>query len=270
MMKKAPTISVVVPIYNAEKYISKCVNSIIEQTYADFEILLINDGSTDKSLDLVESLSKQDDRIKVINQSNKGVTKARSKGVRIAKGEWICFVDSDDCLPPYSIEILMNNSNDVDIVIGQTNFISFTERFKWPFKSYDRDLTNYQYLKKILIREIHGGPCARLYKKYLFNDYTFEIPDNITYGEDLIMNLRIGCQANKIRQISQVVYNYIDFVHVRNKYLKRRLFILYYKIISVRDFKRKKIRIIFWVLYSYVYDEICYIKNQITKTFIWP
>lgn len=112
-------ISIVVPVYNTEKYLTECVNSILLQTFTDFEVILVDDGSKDKSGQICDRLSETDSRIKVFHQLNSGVTCARAKGVTLAQGEWICFVDSDDTLPVDSLEKLDAGICDAtDIVIG--------------------------------------------------------------------------------------------------------------------------------------------------------
>ena len=93
-MKNKPTISVIVPVYNVEKYLEECVESVLSQTFTDFELLLIDDGSTDSSGDLCDQIAKRDVRVRVIHKSNRGSSSARNKGVDEAKGEWIIFLDS--------------------------------------------------------------------------------------------------------------------------------------------------------------------------------
>ena len=95
-MKNKPTISVIVPVYNVEKYLEECVESVLSQTFTDYELLLIDDGSTDSSGDLCDQIAKRDVRVRVIHKSNRGSSSARNKGVDEAKGEWIIFLDSDD------------------------------------------------------------------------------------------------------------------------------------------------------------------------------
>ena len=122
-MTKFPVISIIIPIYNTEYYLSECVDSILAQTFSDFEILLIDDGSLDNSLDVCKQLSLKDNRIIVYHQENKGVTAARRLGVYHAKGDYICFVDSDDKILHDALEILINFiNNDIDIVITDTKF----------------------------------------------------------------------------------------------------------------------------------------------------
>ena len=93
---KRPIISVIVPVYNTEKYLDECIQSILSQTFADFELLLVDDGSTDGSGNICDKYAIQDERIKVFHQENRGVTAARKLGVKYSNGNYICFVDSDD------------------------------------------------------------------------------------------------------------------------------------------------------------------------------
>ena len=118
-------VSIVVPIYNAENYLTKCIYSIIKQTYKNIEIILVNDGSTDNSLKICETFALNDKRIIIISQKNMGVSTARNIGINVAKGEYISFVDSDDTIEDNYIQELVDNSNSgkVDVVICGYNDI---------------------------------------------------------------------------------------------------------------------------------------------------
>ena len=118
-----PLISVVVPVYNVEKYLEQCVNSIINQTYDNLEIILVNDGSKDKSPYLCDELAKKDSRISVIHKENGGPAETRNVGTEKASGEYIAFVDSDDWIHPKYIEILYNNLKENNAEISICNSI---------------------------------------------------------------------------------------------------------------------------------------------------
>ena len=107
-MIKAALLSVIIPVYNVEPYLEQCLDSVINQTYKNLEIICINDGSTDNSLKILEKYQKKDNRIKLINQKNKGLSEARNAGLDVAKGEYIAFVDSDDYLELNAYEEAMN------------------------------------------------------------------------------------------------------------------------------------------------------------------
>ncbi len=102
-----PKISVIVPVYNVEKYLSDCLDSIINQTFHDIEIICVNDGSTDSSPSILSKYSAKDSRIQIINQENRGLSGARNSGIKIATGEYTCFVDSDDRIPVYALQTLL-------------------------------------------------------------------------------------------------------------------------------------------------------------------
>lgn len=110
-----PKISVIVPVYNVEKYLRKCVDSILSQTFTDFELLLIDDGSKDHSGEICDEYALQDDRVKVFHKENGGVSSARNLGIDVAKGEWITFVDADDYIAENLLQSLCNIDSNVDI-----------------------------------------------------------------------------------------------------------------------------------------------------------
>lgn len=197
-------ISVVVPVYNAEKYLEACVHSILRQTFSDFEVILIDDGSVDASGKLCDKLSGMDCRIRVAHQQNAGVTCARAKGVTLAHGEWICFVDSDDTLPIDSLERLSEGICDkTDIIVGfwdERKILSI----RWL------DLKKYREMC-ITGKGIYPGPCARLIRRRLFNEHTFSIPRTIVKGEDMLMNIRLSfATLQDVRIVPFKVYNYLS------------------------------------------------------------
>ena len=114
-----PKISVIIPVYNAESTLRRCVDSVLAQTFTDFECLLINDGSKDRTGKICEEYAAKDNRIRVFHRENGGLSSARNLGLDNAKGEWISFCDGDDCLCKNSLAILYSNINDdVDLVVG--------------------------------------------------------------------------------------------------------------------------------------------------------
>lgn len=202
---KHPKISVVVPIYKAERFLHCCVDSILAQTFKDFEVLLVDDGSPDNSGTICDAYAKADSRVRVFHIANSGANRAREWGVTHAyNSEYITFVDSDDLLPPTALQDLYALTNDkYDIIIG----------------SYDRNpkqYTNGEIDKFELVREIYhyniaSSPYAKLFRRELFDDKTFDLPRDFVMGEDFIMNLRLAfaCQRN-IRVSSTIVYHYND------------------------------------------------------------
>ncbi len=209
-MKEIGLISVIVPVYNSAEFLEKCLESLVNQSYKNIEIILVNDGSKDNSLEIINQFANKDSRVVVIDQQNMGATQARKRGVQESKGEWIIFCDADDELPYNSVELLAENSTDSQIVIGQ---VSFTGSFKWPYKPCNAFLTKKQALKRIVNGKIHCGPVARLFSKSLFDESCFSVSSDIIQGEDRLMNLYLFSnlgKGKKVKQIEDVVYLYIQ------------------------------------------------------------
>lgn len=193
-------ISVIVPIYNSEDTIKECINSIVEQSFTDIEIILVNDGSTDNSGQICEEYSLQDKRIKVINQENKGRSVARLNGFLYSKGEWIAFVDSDDTLPSNALSLLYNKASDeTDIVFGNGKSIND-----------DREIIPIDDFRHLAVRAegTIGVPWGSLYRRKILSEYTFNVPREIYNGEDYIFWLRVIFNTEKpVYVVNESVYN---------------------------------------------------------------
>ena len=182
-------ITVIVPVYKAEQYIAECIESILAQTYTNFRLVLVDDGTPDCAGKICDEYEEKDTRITVIHQQNAGVTRARARGVQEAKDcEFITFVDSDDTITAEYLEVLNNAANnDTDIVINDFNINSPT-------------LSKKKYLESLFIGgkgSVDPGPCSKLYRRSLFNAQAFDIPRSIVVGEDMIMNIRLAFCSKK-------------------------------------------------------------------------
>lgn len=196
-------IGVVVPVYKVEKYIAECIESILAQTYTKFRLILVDDGTPDNAGKICDEYAKKDKRITVIHQKNAGVTRARARGVEEAKDcEFITFVDGDDTITRNALEILVSKvSSNHDIVI------SHFEGYTYPPKD---SISINEYRHYIISGDtLSCGPCSKLYRKSLFDDFCFDIPSKIIHGEDLIMNIRIAFRTQKkIAIVPVIIYNY--------------------------------------------------------------
>lgn len=205
-----PAISVIVPIYNAELFLSACIDSILSQTFKNFELLLIDDGSQDSSLIICEKYQQNDSRITVIHKSNEGVTATRKLGVEKASGEYICFIDADDIVPENSLSTLYNEHEGADMVIG-----NYEERDELNSirpninKVQVNQLDGLEYIRLQLENKLYHAPWGKIIRKACFNNQTFDIPRSIFRGEDLIMNVRLGLNMKNIRILKATVYHYI-------------------------------------------------------------
>lgn len=201
-MTQPPQISVIVPIYNTEDYLPECIDSIFCQTFTNFELILVNDGSPDACSKICDEAKKKDNRVHVIHQENLGVTRARANGVDTASGDFICFVDSDDTLLPHALQTLINAVTDeTDIIIGDVIPAYYATSAHYVSIS--------EYRKQCVVMDgIHPGPYAKLFRRTLFDNEVFNIPREIRVGEDAIMNIRIAYKVDgKIYQTGNPIYS---------------------------------------------------------------
>lgn len=207
-------VSVIVPVYNVEKYLDVCLDSLINQTFDDFEIICINDGSTDSCLNILRQYAKLDRRIKIFSQKNLGLSAARNAGMRHANGEYIVFVDSDDFLSPAALEKMHTNmsENDSDFMFSYAyqilpqgislwelpNKKEFTAHIKTPVFC-EKDLGAEFYLKMLF------SAWAKMYKKSFIKDFSF--PEGLIF-EDLPFFAQCWLNAEKISYDLEPLYFY--------------------------------------------------------------
>lgn len=191
-------VSIIVPVYNVEQYLIRCVDSILNQSYKNIEIILVNDGSTDQSLEVCKVLEKKDSRIKVINQQNLGLSEARNAGLKYATGDYIGFVDSDDYIENRMIENLLLNAekNNADVSCGRAFIHSRDGIVRHPNNNPKEIITIFN--KEELINSYLNGPITmaawdKLYKKETLNGIYF---DKNIFNEDADFILKL-CLANK-------------------------------------------------------------------------
>lgn len=172
-----PLISIIVPVYNAERYIGKCIESILSQTFHNIECLLIDDGSKDSSGAICNEYALKDKRVRVVHQENGGEMVARAAGVRISSGKYLYFVDADDKIMPDTLTSMFSYMKDnVDIV-------AFENQYDGNFYIVD--------YAEILLSFRLWAVWGKLYRRYLFDDYVLDVPSSFKVGEDFLANLRI-------------------------------------------------------------------------------
>ena len=206
-------ISIIVPVYNAEKYLTKCIESILSQSYTDFECILINDGSNDSSGQICDLLAKKDPRIIVIHQENKGVSAARNKGINSAKGDYITFVDSDDYCEPQLLEVLFNNIINYNVDFSICSINRETDGIKQPhLLAFESNKYNVAQAYKMLFSELgfEGFPVAKLYKTSILKTNTISFDENIKYLEDFSFNYKYLEFCKNIYFEKAFLYNYFQ------------------------------------------------------------
>lgn len=204
-------ISIIVPVYNVEQYLEKCVKSIQNQTYKNIEIILIDDGSTDNSGTICDNIAKSDERIKVVHKKNEGLSATRNYGIKLARGEYIGFVDSDDYIDDDMYEILVNlcefNNADISMVAYKKikgNKIIEVSADDGAIEKYDK----IEGLKKILLNtDIENHACNKLFRRYIFDKILFPVGKKF---EDIYAMAKFFEQANKIIYKKEAKYNYLQ------------------------------------------------------------
>lgn len=203
-------ISIIIPVYNSEQYLEKCLDSVLAQDYPDLEIIVINDGSTDSSGSILERYSGVYPCIRYIQQENSGVSAARNHGIKVARGKYIAFVDSDDTIPPNYISalyrIMMEDKVELSIVSVEDSYgniyklssptdIDFEKKHTYHFLSLNKLFLLY-------------GPYAKLFSSTIIQKYHIGFPEDLSYGEDLVFNCRYISKINRLAYRPLTSYNY--------------------------------------------------------------
>lgn len=230
------SISIIVPVYNAERYLQCCINSLITQTFKNIEIIIINDGSTDNSANICNYFAQKDERIKVIHQMNLGLSSARNNGISVAKGKYILFVDADDWLEANSLEIIYNSAekSGADLVmfsyLREYKLNTLKKNIDLNEGFYDADLTRKYLLRRIIgltndelknpenIDSLSTASC-KLYKRQCIKDLRF-IDTQIIGTEDLFFNILAVNQIRSALFINKPFYHYRKYSEnsLTNKY----------------------------------------------------
>ena len=209
-------VSVIIPIYNCENNLDRCINSVLNQTYKNIELILVNDGSIDSSGDICDFYSKKDKRIKVIHQKNQGVSIARNNGVNIAKGYYIQFVDADDYIDKNDMieKLTMAMEEGVDLVICGYKWVNEKKHSNKVIKKIPAEATYDERDFLLNFGELYNdviisSPWNKLYLRKIIQKHNILFPENINIGEDLLFNLQYMYYCNKVKIIKDLLYNYM-------------------------------------------------------------
>lgn len=202
-------ISVIIPVYNNEKYLNKCIESVANQTYKNLEIILVDDGSTDDSSGICDEWAEKDSRVKVIHKVNTGVSDSRNTALNIAEGDYITFVDSDDCIDKDCVEAMLNAAEKTQSDIAVSDFyFDFTDGNSKALKSEYCVYNKSELVKSYLLDKIRPEACAKLIKKSVIADIMFDI--NVHYAEDFLFNYFVLKKVNKLVNIGEPKYHYLQ------------------------------------------------------------
>ena len=203
-------ISIIVPVYNTEKYLPACLDSIVNQSFNDFELILVNDGSTDNSKKICDEYAKTDRRIKVVNTENQGVSAARNTGIICSSGEYICFVDSDDTLDKDYLSILLGHiiqSYDLVLCGYYVEKDSIVEN-KIIFSSNKYDVVDRNQIFFIVEKFLFSAPWCKIFKSSIIKGNNIKFNEDMSLGEDLVFNFDYLNHVKHIFIINKCLYHY--------------------------------------------------------------
>lgn len=207
MISTLPKVSIIVPIYNIEQYLQKCVDSILKQTYKDFELLLVDDGSKDSCGTICDEYAAKDSRVRVFHKENGGLCSSRNYGLKHATGDWVCHIDGDDWVSPDYLEKLLNKAKADSADIATCDFyFAFADKnieyttYSWPKQGINA-LAEY-------IATTWTTIWGSLQKRSLYTENNFRSPENISYCEDFHLMTRLVSKARQVSKVDEPLYFY--------------------------------------------------------------
>lgn len=284
-----PLISVIIPVYNAELTLERCVNSVLEQQFKDFELILIDDGSTDQSPHICDTLSASDDRVKVIHKPNGGVSSARNVGLKHAEGTWITFIDADDGISGNFLSCFAKE----DVYFCNLSFTTNEGKQENLYIESKTYFTMSSLVQRYILSTVIRGPVAKFFKKDLMSSLTF--PEDMKVGEDAYFvfrylarcnsfgilesgfyNVRVADKPDEIKYALAVDYAVNSLLHLKDAFDeldkahhigkdKFLYYIGYFKRVSKGEWGKDKA---LWYknpeirgLYQYVWSDLCFIRK---------
>lgn len=223
---KAPLISIIIPVYNAEAYLAKCIDSVLAQTMTDFEVILVNDGSQDSSGAICEEYVRKDNRISVIHQLNGGVAFAREQGVSKAIGVYSVHADPDDWIEPNMLEELYAKAveDDADMVICDF-LVEYADSVKYTSQNI-KCCKPLCLLDELMYGNIHGSLCNKLIRTSLYKKFNIHFIEGIDYCEDFLVCARLFLEDIRVSYLPKAYYHYDQTVNensITRKYTRRKM-----------------------------------------------
>lgn len=220
-------VSVIVPVYNAAQFLEECIQSILKQDFEDFEILLINDGSTDNSGKICNHYATIDERVKVFHKENGGVSSARNVGIEKAKGKWITFIDSDDYIENHYFNSLknVNNSDWILLEFKKESLNKTINNLGFKNEQFIKE----NFISKYSIYPHFPSPCGSFYRKEIITKHKISFNPSLIYGEDFVFNIRYlnYCKLISTTNLSAYFYRYTSDGLSKTKYNNEMDFLFY-------------------------------------------
>ena len=206
-----PLVSVIIPVYNVELYITKCINSISNQTYKYLEIILVDDGSKDKSSVICDELADKDTRIVVFHNANHGPSFSRNFGLEKSHGEYITFIDSDDWIETDYIEKLMQPFLQEDVDLTICPYYMDYPKYSFPIEANKRLISKVLKDDLLYLYYLTMGPYCKMYKKAIIEKYSISFPEDISFSEDRVFNYRYIEHSRRYSYIDKLLYHYCHY-----------------------------------------------------------
>jgi len=261
---KTIKVSIVVPAYNAQESILKTIQSLLSQTLQELEVVVVNDGSTDKTKEIIENIAKTDSRVVLINKENEGPSIAREVGISKAKGEFIYFLDSDDYLEKNALldMYMLAKKRSADIVVApfyENN--NGNLRFCQAIESNKEEFSSIEFIHAILQERAYWALWNKLYARELFD--TIYIPKELNYGEDLLIVVQLFLNAKKVSLLNKAYLHYIysplGLSKAKVSTKMYQMFIVYDKLEQI--FKEKG-------LYEKFKEDLNFARNKLVTSFL--
>lgn len=206
-------VSIIIPCYNVEKYLGECLDSVLAQDERNFEVIIIDDGSVDDTLEIAKAYEKQDARIAVMHQENRGVSAARNMGLSAARGEWITFVDGDDLITSDMLSVMLSATDEkTDMVVCAHETFGDTQECFWPQAMWPK-LKGEKRRRAVALRLIEGDSilnimCNKLHRRELLMRERIRLTEGVAIAEDALFNLEAALCGHHIAYVNRVTYRY--------------------------------------------------------------
>ena len=206
-----PLVSVIIPVYNAQKCLSACLDSVLNQNYTNTEVILVNDGSKDNSLLLCQQYAARDARVMVIDQANGGPGAARNAALSIATGDYLHFIDSDDVVPQGAIQAMVTAMEGQDLVIAHFQICTPQSASRRGLIKQERQMDRAAFLEALIIwpgAYYYSAMWNKLYRRSVVEEHNIRFDTTVIWGEDCLFNMTYDRFVQRVRCIPVVVYHY--------------------------------------------------------------
>lgn len=203
-----PKVSIIVPVYKAEAYLHRCVDSILAQTFTEWEMILVDDGSPDRSGEICDEYAKKDSRIRVIHKENGGVSSARQRGLDESIGEYTIHADPDDWVEPTMLAEMYQKAKDEDADIVMTDFFQNKGHCQEYIGQKPKEINRKEVLRELLFQQLHGSCCNKLVRRVCYSRYGICFPYGMCCWEDLYVNVCLLTNDVKITYLPKAFYHY--------------------------------------------------------------